>query len=226
MQVFVNEAFLAKRAKIARWGSIIGLAVLVLGLFVVGTNVTLSYVFLIVGFICATVASFIMYQYVREPRADQVIAKALRQVDRRYSLYSYYLPSDNVILSHHGITVVIPRMQKGRVWYDGKRWHHKAGFSKVKQFFGEPGVGRPELDVAQDIRTMQKWLAKRGMEDVPVNGLVVFVNPEIELELDNPPVPVVQPDNVADFFKEKLDNAPKISTARLKELRRIIANED
>ena len=57
MQSFVNELFLAKRAKYAKWGSYLGFGALFLGLLTTTRNPILAYVFLLVGLLGAAKVS-------------------------------------------------------------------------------------------------------------------------------------------------------------------------
>src|SRR5512141_1249399 len=117
MDTFVNEPFLKKRAMYGKWGMYVGLGALVLGLFTTTTYPLLAYLFMLVGLIGATFGSYMQSQYVREPRADKRLDKALEGLDKRYAAYHYYLTSNHVLTSHYGFIVLIPRHQEGEVTY-------------------------------------------------------------------------------------------------------------
>ncbi len=223
MQAFTNESFLDKRAKIARYTSLIGLGALVGGVFTVSTAIWLSYGLLIIGLIAASVASYLSNQYIREPRADKVLQRVLDGLDKRYALYSYYLPSSHVVASHHGLTVLVARAQRGAISVEGGRWRHRAGWRKVLQFFGEPGLGRPDLDLQHEMARLQAWIAARNLpEQISVTGAVVLTHPEALLTAKDTPYPVLTASQVADFLRQGLTEAPVLSTATQKELRRTL----
>ena len=223
MQSYVNEPFLEKRAKYAKWGSYVGLGALVIGLLTTNSSFLVSYLFLFLGLAGAMIGSYMANQYVREPRADKVLAEALSGLDKRYALYHHYLPSSHVIASHHGLTVIEPRLQKGEITYEGGKWHHKAGFRKVLHFFGEPTLGKPEQDLEIEIEQLKKWIDESMAEqDIPVNGVIVFTNPQVELSISGQPVPTMAASELARFMKEGLKGQSTLSTAKQKELRRIL----
>jgi len=223
MQSYVNEAFLEKRAKIARYTSFAGLGALVIALFTLRDLLWLSYLLLTVGLITAAVASFLSNQYLREPRADQVLQRVLDGLDKRYALYSYYLPSDHVVASHHGLTVIISRPQRGVVSAQGKRWQHRARWRWFKQIFGEPGLGRPDLDAEVETSRMKAWVAKRNLsEEIPVSAAVVFVHPQVQLTVADVAVPVMTASQLPDHLRQGLNDLPIVSTAGQKELRRAL----
>lgn len=221
MQIEINEAFVASRAKLGRNASLVGLAALVGGLFTISRLIWLSYLLLFVGLVSAAVASYVTNQFVREPRADRVFAATLDGLDKRFALYSYYLPVAHVVASHHGLTVLLANGKKGEITYTGKRWKHKSGWRKILQLFGEPSLGKPDLDVQSEMGRLDKWLKKSGFsEDIPISGAVVFTHPEAELNIVDPPVPIVQSSDLAEFLKTGLKDLPTVSTATQKALRR------
>ncbi len=223
MQAYVNEPFLQKRAKIARYTSLAGLVALVGGVFTVGTAIWLSYALLMVGLLTAATASYISNQYIREPRADKVLQRVLDGLDKRYALYSYYLPSDHVVASHRGLTVIVARAQRGAVTVQGKRWQHHSGWRKILQVFGEPGLGRPDLDLQVEVSRVQAWVAKRNLsESIPVSGIIVFTHPQALLTAESPAHPAMVANQLPDFLRQGLNDLPILSTAGQKELRRAL----
>lgn len=224
MESFVNQPFLAKRAKWARWGSYVGLGALFIGLFLTTRYLLISYILLLIGLIGATMGSYLSSRYVREPRADQVLAKALENLDKRYALYSYYLSSHYVIASHYGLTVVIPRAQAGEVTFANGRWSHKAGWQKLLQFFGEPGLGKPDQEATEEAKWVKEWIDKAMPEaNIPVNSVIVFTNPKVTLRLESPPpVPAVLAEELSEYMRQGLKGQPTLSTTQQKELRRLL----
>jgi hypothetical protein len=219
----VNQPFLAKRAKWAKWGTYVGLGALLLGLFTVGRSPILAYVFMLVGLIAATLSSYLGSRYVREPRADQVLARELEALDKRYALYNFYLPSDHVIVSHYGLMAVVPRFQEGEVTYRRGRWRHKSGWRKVFQLFGEPALGKPDQDLGQEIKAVKEWIDQVMPEqNVPVNGAVVFTSPKVTLEVSDAPVPAMSATDLITYMKQGLKGQPTLSTAAQTELRKIL----
>ena len=223
MDSFVNEPFLDKRRKFARWGSYIGFGALFVGLMTTSRSPLLAYLILIVGLIGATFGSYMANRYVREPRADQTFVGQLGELDKRFALYNYYALGDHVIASHHGITVLEPRAQQGVITYENGRWRHKAGFRKLLQLFGEPNLGKPDQDIARQVKWLKEWVDEvLPEEDIPVNGAVVFTSPGLELRVSESEIPIVAVENLAKHMKEGLKGQPTLSTAKQKELRRLL----
>jgi len=223
MDNITNEPFLAKRAKFAKWGSYAGFGSLLLGLLTSRQQPLLSYAFLLVGLLAAAIGAYLSNRYVRQPRTDQSIAQALEELDRRYALYNYYLPSQHVLASHFGLTVLLPRQNPGEVRYSNGHWRHKAGVRRLMQFLGEPSLGRPDREMAEEVAMVDKWIgARMPNEEIPVRGAIVFTNPRTTLEVVGDAPPIVLLADLARTMKENPGDAPVLTTARQKELRRVL----
>jgi len=223
METFLNEPFLAKRRKLAQYGSYVGFGALFAGLMLTSRYPLWAYLCLLVGLIGASFGSYMANRYVQEPRADQTLADAMSSLDKRYALFNYYLPSNHVVSSHYGLTVLLPRNQAGLVTYENGRWRHKAGWRKVLQLFGEPNVGKPARDLEAEMDWLKEWIDQVFTEEpIPVTGLLVFTNPKVELHAKESPVPTVAANDLADYMKNGLKGGETLSTARQKELRRIL----
>lgn len=221
MEVFVNEAFLKRRRRLASWSTYVAIGALVLGLIMSSRQILVSYALLLVGMLGATIGSQLTAAYVREPRADSVLAEALSGLDKRFALYCYYLPSHHVVVSHHGLTVVTPRAQRGEISYANGKWRHKAGARKLLQLFGEPALGRPDADTEQEIKWVAEWAQEMMPEtEIPVTGVVVFTDPQITLYANDAPVPAVKVADLPAFLRQDLKSQPTLTTAAQKELRR------
>ena len=154
----------------------------------------------------------------------QTLSEALESLDKRYTLYSYYLSANHILISHYGLMGIIPRSHNGEVTYDENgRWRQKAGWRKVFQLFGEPSVGKPDQEAVDDVEWTKKWIDEVfPEEDIPVNGVVVFTDPAVELYAKKCPTPVVKAGDLARYLKQGLKGQPTLTTARQKELRRTL----
>ncbi|NLG29437.1 MAG: hypothetical protein GX557_16125 [Chloroflexi bacterium] len=224
MESFVNQPYLDKRRKWASWASYAGLAALFVGVLTASRSILISYLFLVIGVIAASIGAYLSNRYVKEPRADQVLAKQLEALDKRYAVYNYYLPAPHVIASHYGLTVVLPRQQKGQVTYSNGKWQHRERWRALTQFFGAPNVGKPELSLAEEIAPTQEWInaVLPGEEPVPVTGLVLFTDAAVQLEAKEAPVVALKSEALAGYMREGLKGQTVLSTARQKELRRLL----
>lgn len=197
MQVVTDKKLIAQGQKYGKIASAIGLAALVLGLIISFRQMSLllAYGCLIVGFILSNIGIYLANKWVREPRADQALARVLKGFDDKYTLYNYYLPAQHVLLTPSGLVTFVVKPQSGKIRYDGKRWRHKLGLSRIFRFFAEEGLGDPIKEAQQEAAALKQFLDKHVPDsEVPIYPFVVFSGPDekLDLEITNPPIPVVR----------------------------------
>ena len=223
MENIVNEPFLAKRAKYAKWASYVGFGALLIGLLTARPEMMwLAYLMLMIGLVAASIGSYLANRYVREPRADKALAAALEDLDKRYVLYQYYFPTSHLLLSHFGLTVLDPYAQTGEISYRDGHWRHKAGIRKVMQFFGDPAFGKPDQELRREIERVKKWIDESlAEENIPVSGVVVFTNANAKLTIKGD-MTAVKAEGLAAFMKDGLKGSAVLTTAMQKQLRKML----
>jgi len=236
MQVVTNEKLIKNRARLGRGASFAGLAVLILGLVasLFPQWLLASFGCLFVGFVLSQVGLYHANRWVKEPRADQTLEKVLKGFDDRYYLYNYVLRAPHVLLTPFGLCVINPKQQRGKVRCEGEKWHHEAGWRQgILRFFGQEGLGNPTKEARAEVERLSKWASEQVSKwaseqvskwEVPVEGVIVFTNPEVDLEIENPTVPVLD----GKQFKSLLRNLSKerpISGSQRKQLAEILAGE-
>lgn len=168
----------------------------------------ISFGSLALGFLASNVGSYYINRFAprrwpdskRIARPDELIEQNLKGFDDKYALFLWSLPDVPYVLAGPtGIQVFVVRGDKGQVTVAGDRWKEPFSIGRMFTAFTREGLGNPgrELEEAkQKVRellqkgeTGQKLGVNAG--DVPIDGAVVFVNPAIDLKLDNPSVPVV-----------------------------------
>lgn len=187
MRVTVNEAFIKRRATIARWSTLIGLGVLFLGLIL---SFNRQYYYwslpaLVIGFLLANVSGFNANRYVKEPRPDQMLAKVLRGFDNTYHLFNYTAPIPHVFLTPSRVYALLVKPQDGVIRHSGKRWRRDFNLRRFFFFFGEEGLGNPPRDARAAADRLQRALDEAFGEEAPsVEPLAVFTNPNAQLLVD------------------------------------------
>ena len=186
MKIITNEKFIQRRVSIARWTSLIGLGVLFLGLMASFSQqyFYLSLVALLIGLILANIGSFNANRYVKEPRPDQVLARVLRGFDNNYRLFNYTAPIPHVLLTPSRVYSLTVKLQDGRIRQQGNRWRRDFSLRRILLFFGEEALGNPTREARAEADRLNRELTKALGEDAPpVEPLVVFTNPNVQLEI-------------------------------------------
>ncbi len=157
---------------------------------------TLTAVMLFVGFASATTGIYYANRWVKKPRPEDTIDKALKGLGDKYCLYHYELSSDHVLLAPNDVVVTETRNIEGHFSYTNGKWRQKMSISRALRFFLEERLGNPIAD-AQAAVSHIKAALKANLPaggKVPVRAVVVFVHPAAVLEeIENPPIPVCQP---------------------------------
>jgi len=206
MKVIINEKLVKRQAAIGKWASLIGMGALLAGLVVSyrwPNLIIVSFGCLIVGFMLASVGTYNMNRWVKEPRADQALSKALKGFDNKHFLYHYTLPAAHVLLAPSSLFVFTVKGHHGEIRCEGERWHHKFNWGRLLLFFGQEGLGNPTREVRGEIERLRRFLDSRLPEaDVPIEGLIVFTNPRARLELIDPAMPVVSSNRLKTFLRQ------------------------
>lgn len=163
-----------------------------------------SFACLIVGFIAANVGGTNMRRFARSPRPDERLAKELKGFDDRYMLYSWMLPAPFVFAGPSGIYTFALRDQGGKISNAGSRWSQPFSFFRFLTAFGQEGLGNPTVDAQKDAKKIQDYLAEQMPDlDTEVQPLVLFMNPNVQLQLSNPDIPVIQPKSLKSLLRQR-----------------------
>lgn len=233
MRVETNERLARRNRQIAQYLFFFSFGVLILGLFVInqpapaqGEDVTLSFLLssavLPFAFITTMLSVRMTNLWVRPPRPEVVIREGLKGISSKSVLYNYYhFPARHVLITPYGVFAIITRFQDGRFTVRGSKWiSHRSPISRFFGIFRLDGIGNPTLDAQRAADHVKKLLANIA-PDVPVQGVVVFVDPRAQLEIENPDVPVVHADSkrepsLKDYIRSVMkENRPTLTPEQI-----------
>ncbi|MBI4787580.1 MAG: NERD domain-containing protein [Chloroflexi bacterium] len=229
MRFTTNEKLIARQSKIARYATFAGLAVLLASLvtsFAGNFPILVAYALLIVGFALAYVGAILAQKWVKEPRADNALARALKGFDNKFHLYNYLLPVNHVLLAPTGLIVFKVKSNDGKITVQGDRWLSPFRWTRMFGGMGQEPLGNPAADVRGDIEKMKKLLADKleGAGVVPVDGYVVFTDPKAQLAIQDAGVPVVRVEDLKDTLR-KSKRGPVLAPKLLEDLARVLDAE-
>jgi len=209
MNVLVNEQLVSRRARIGKIASLAGLAILAGGMIASFQEdyLYLSFAALIIGFIVSQIGSYNTIRWSRKPRADELLVKSLKGLDRKYSFYHYYLPASHVLIGPTGLFVFLVKYQSGQVGFDGKRWREKTGLGRILLFFGQESLGNPTVELQLEMQNLAKLIKEKNPDlDPTIRGVVVFAHPQVELSLNEPTVPVLKTKQLKPYVRRPLQD--------------------
>ncbi len=224
MRIVRNERHIRLSRFIGQYATLAGLLALFAGLvlsFVRPEWFTLMLVSLVLGFSLSVVGGFFSDRYVGPLAHHDALVKALKGLDNRYVLLQYTLPAPHVLLEPGGCTVFVVKTQGGEVTcQEDGRWKHRQRGKFFRQFAGQEGVGNPNFEAERQVRKMERWLTRHAPDvEVPVRAAVVFVNPNVTLDVSASPVPVFYGKKVKAWLRGagKLKPLPDAVYQRLRE---------
>jgi hypothetical protein len=226
MRVNTNDKLVERQAKIARYATFGGLAILLASLVTSFTGnfpIIVAYALLLVGFSLAYVGSILANKWIKEPRADHALAKALKGFDNKYHLFNYLLPASHVLLTPSGLLIFRVKSNDGKITCLNDRWSTPFRWTRLFGGMGQDPLGNPSSDLRDDIAKMKKLLADRveGAAMVPIDGYVVFSDPRAELYIDNCSVPIVRVEDLKDTVR-KAKRGPILQQKVLDDLERVL----
>ena len=183
----------------------------------------ISFGALFVGFLCASIGSYYINRYARRrwsgsrfvERPDQVLERSMKGLDDKFAYFSQSLPAGYVLAGPNGITIFALRSDKGRVIVEGDKWREPFSLTRFFTFFAREGVGNPSQEIEEQKTRLRSLLAQANgggegqmaLAETPMDGAVVFLNPDTQLQLTNPVIPVLRPDQVKDYVRGRVKEA-------------------
>lgn len=170
----------------------------------------------------------------QESRGRRMVARRLAKLGDEYFIISniklpgllgfYSKPTvDHVAIGPNGLFVIENEIRGGYVSYCDNCWSRKR-VSK-KGVWCESYIGNPSAQVSGKIAGLHKFLEEcfPKVSNVQINGLVVFTNPTVHLEITRPEVPILKLKQLTKCigdFKGKIE----ISKTEMHHLKKILEN--
>ena len=197
---------------LAGFGLILGSAVLTFLNPTEPTYILPAYAALFGGFIIFNIGASSGSKWRLLPRPDQALAKALKGLDHRHRLYNYLMPVDHVLLTPAGLMLFQVRRLGGVISCNGSKWYHKKSLLSRLRFAAEEQVGDPTRDAQQAATLMRQFLDKNldNADLVPINNLILFTHPNVQLTVTNPTVPVLTIKDAKDYVRKAVAEGTKL----------------
>jgi hypothetical protein len=219
MRIIKNEKLIKRNGQIGQWTSLGSMIVLGVGMYFSfrsllsgqsapqGDSFYLTSVAFIVGLILFQIGIYFSSRFGRSPRPDEQLDAALKGLPGDTSIYHYTTPVPHLLVGPAGIWLLLPFHQRGKVTYYKNRWRLSGGgfMQSYMTIFGE-GIGRPDLEMANQIDSVKKYLAKQLDDDgqMPeIQGALVFTSDQIEIDNTDAPSPALKAKQLKDFMRQK-----------------------
>ena len=218
MKIIKNERLIKRNGTIGNWISILALVVLGGGMFVTFRTPNSPQIFsysliaLIAGFMMTQIGMYMGNRWGRSPRPDELLDAGLKGLPGDYTIYHFITAAPHLLVGPAGVWVLIPYRQRGVLTYQKNRWRLGSGgfLQAYMSIFGQEGIGRPDLEAESEIKSVVKQLAKNLSEqEIPsVQVALVFMNEQVEIQVDGVPLPALRVKQLKDFIRQKAKEKP------------------
>jgi len=203
MKVIINKAKLAQRAQNANIASVSGMVALLAGvvlpLVIPAVGQIVQLIFILAGITIAMAGIYQANRWVRKPRPEEQLSKALKGLDDKYMLYHYpaSLPCDHVLLTPEGVVNLETVNLAGQFAYKDGRWTERMTMGRALRSIVEERLGDPTRSALAIQRLLVVKLSELTRETITVKPLIAFTHPATELDLEpDGPVPVFMADKL------------------------------
>ena len=228
MKTIKNEKLIKRNAQIGSWTSLAALAVLGIGMYLSFTRpelFTYSLIALLLGFTLTQVGMYMGNKFGRSPRPDEKLDAGLKGLQNEFVMYHYATPVSHLLVGPAGVWVVMPYHQKGNVEFKKNRWSMSGGgfMQSYMRIFGQEGLGRPDIEIENEIKSLKKHLLKHMDEsEIPeINALMVFTNDTVDVNAEGSPVPALKLKQLKDFVRQKAKEK-KLSAETLNKIKTVL----
>jgi hypothetical protein len=210
MKIIKNEKLIERNRKIGSWTSLAALIVLGLGMYISFTRTELfiySLAALLIGFTLTQIGMYMGNKYGRSPRPDEKLDTALKGLPNEFTIYHYNTPASHLLVGPAGVWLLKPYHQRGQVSFQKNRWRMSGGgfLQSYLRLFGQESMGRPEVEIENEITSLKKQLAKQMDEsEIPeTNALMVFTSDQVEIDAGDSPIPAIKVRQLKDFIRQR-----------------------
>jgi hypothetical protein len=211
MKVTTNTQIIEHRTKWAKRIAPVSMLLLLGGLITNIMSATrpelfqITMVLLGVGVVSAIISTHLVNNWVREPRADQLLTYLLEKFGNDYILFNYTGPISHVLVAPNGVYAVVVKSQSGQITVNGRRVTRSFDWRRLLRLFADDSLGSPIRDAEGQVERLKKFLSQRlGPEEIPpVLPLLLFSNKNVQLSVQDPAVPTMASSEFKTFLREQ-----------------------
>lgn len=168
-------------------------------LFLFGSIYGFLYLGVLFSFFVAVYAFGQYRNWKKGMTGEKQVSKMLRELDDSYYLLddvklSNHGNIDHIVLGPNGISVIETKNYRGKVTCEEDEW---------RSFRQQ--IGSPSKQVKRNALELKKFIEKHTptlkFGNIWVNSIVVFPNPDVELDLHRPTVPALRLSQLCNFIK-------------------------
>lgn len=159
---------------------------------------------LLAGWILAQIGTYLAHRYVRSPRPDETLDKAVKPAAGNGRMYHFIMPAPHVLLTPAGPIVFNLKFQNGDISYKNGKWKQRG--IGMRRFFGQEGLGNPQQETESMVSSLAGFIHKQDptIEEVSIGAMIVFTTEKIKgLDVDESEIPAMHYTKVRKFLRKE-----------------------
>lgn len=221
MRVKTNDDYLLRRSNLAKVGSISGAILAFFGLYLLWSpwKFPWSYLAIFSAFFIGGLGNRQITLWVKEPRADQHLSRALRRLDDRHYLYHYFLPANHVLLTPYGLFVLLVKGVDGRIRCFKDKWQRNFSLFRLLRGLAPEPLGNPTREAKEEVEMIRGYIAHHlPHSQVSVQGVIVFTHPQVHLETKASSLPALPLAQLKGYLQQAAAKGEEIPKEAYQEL--------
>lgn len=208
MRVVRDVGYIKRKKRLATLSALAGVALLGSAFWLATAGnpnaVLIAYAPLLAGTLVFHFGMQQVAKWNRSPRNDEALDAVLKGLGDRYGLVHYATLGKHVVehaLVHPGgILTLTVRDTPGTVEFRNGRWRKTGGgFSRLFGL-GGPQLGNPTAEAAADVAAVEAE-TEAANQAVDVDAAIVFLSPNVQLEVEEPDFPVTNADGLLELIR-------------------------
>jgi len=216
MKSYIDQQKIGRRAGLANGASVGGLIVLLGSIalpLIRPAFAPYSVYVMLAGLGLAMLGIYYANRWVKKPRPEQRLDEALKGLSDSHCLFHYpSLPCDHLLLGPSGVVILETVNLEGFFTYKAGKWHESITMGRAVRYIVEEHLGNPIKSARGAEMRLADLLSQRvdGGEAIPVRSVVVFTHPRVELQVENPEIPVLKVDKLRKHLSPKSSKESKL----------------
>ncbi len=208
MRVVRDVGYIKRKKRLATLSALAGVALLGSAFWLATAGnpnaVLIAYAPLLAGTLVFHFGMQQVAKWNRSPRNDEALDAVLKGLGDRYGLVHYATLGKHVVehaLVHPGgILTLTVRDTPGTVEFRNGRWRKTGGgFSRLFGL-GGPQLGNPTAEASADVAAVEAE-TEAANQAVDVDAAIVFLSPNVQLEVEEPDFPVTNADGLLELIR-------------------------
>ncbi len=216
MKVIVNQNLVRRNQWWTKTTFYISMVILIFGIIFSFTARLVSYgnlIFVVIilagGYIMLRVNGILSARWGTSPRPDELLSSSLKGLPNEFTLFLFVKDLSYLLLGPNGAWIFELYNTTSRVIYSkaSNKWRIKKQGNFIKRLFNSELFSDPNKDV-RFFRSVWETVHSKILdhaEGIEPQFILVFTNPEVQLDTLESPFPTIKIDKLKEFIRKKPD---------------------